>query len=159
MVHLDNFEVKTLPKNFGRPAGEPKQRVYACRVVGSPDHRNAAAGLCDTGPLDVCMACGANDESFFVLSAELGHLSGHFMKTEVDDNVCAGDRRLNIVALVDLPGELKVRAGSNSIEQSLAHAAFVSDDDDVRHLPFLLENAARFQGCAERLAILRTDGG
>lgn len=79
------------------------------------------------------MTGGADDQRFFVGSAQLRDFGRRFVETEINDHIRALYDCPQVVALVNLADYFEVGEVFHATKQGLAHATFCSGDDDTRH--------------------------
>ena len=76
------------------------------------------------------MAGRADDESLFMLGANLRHLKGRGVEAEVDHGIALVDDGRETVSRVDLADDLEFRQARRAAKKCQAHAALGSGDDD-----------------------------
>src|SRR5438034_918486 len=116
MMHLNDFQIKTGPQNFGGFAREPKEGINTRRVIGSPDDGDMRFGLHDARFFGIVVAGGPDDERFLVADAKISDAVSGFVKTEVDGDVGTAEDAGEVVALVHLADDLERRVAGGASE-------------------------------------------
>src|SRR3989442_9973097 len=133
MVEFDDFQIETRPENLSGFASQPKEGVHSGRIVRSPDDRNARNYFRDLRFFRLTVAGGSNHQGFLMFGTDSGDAASDLMEAEVDRDVGPDERRLKVVALINLADYLEFSIAGGATEQGLAHSALIADNREICH--------------------------
>ena len=132
VMHFDDFEVEIGAENFRSFFSEEEEGIDADAVIWGEDDGDLSGGVMDGVDLGIGVTGGTDDESFleFDAASEDGFDDG--VVREVDDGVADLDGGGEVIAEIDLGGDLEIGEILSGGDEGLAHATAEAIDEEAK---------------------------
>lgn len=132
VMHFDDFEVEIGAENFGSFLGEKEEGIDADAVVWGEDDGDLGGGVMDGVDLGIGVTGGTDDESFLGFEAEGEDGFDDGVVREVDDGVGDLEGSGEVIAEIDLGGDLEIGEIFSGGDEGLAHAPAGAIDEEAK---------------------------
>ena len=134
VVHFRHLDVEAfLRQDLCGLAGQPEEGVDADREIRGVNDGQGLAGLADRGAFVIGVAGGADHQMGAVFQRGIEQFAGEFVDGEINDRVRLGDRGGEVFAGIVGGGDQHGGFLVGRLNDSLAHAAGLSGDEELDH--------------------------